>query len=735
MTTEGKRVICLLEGQERPKGVDGEEEFNVLDVVAARLKGAVEEEESVSNEQQDEEQEPAAKRAAQLEGNADSARSLLKLVQETQTKHEQAAKCDPPALEDAQDSMVIPPRMTRASNVVSFPGAFAVSPGPFAVSPGADYEINDDEELGGTNGSGAARSASSAVMDSMTAASASRLAVANPVEETNPQELQHARELRLADEATTRRQKDKQWKTSILLAGLVIVAIVVVSVALLVPGKNEKVVPTITVAPTMAPSEAPTTVLSFIEGRIMALLEPDTRMAIQHGPSSPQSRAFQWLLEDAENLPAYSDAQIQQKFALAALYFSTKGDSWMNRTNWLNHNVSECEWFNKPDFARKSALGQIFKGYLDEFAAEPMPRQHCNTDGIYQHLWLDLNNLVGTIPEEIYMLSSLQTLSLSNNKLSGSIPTSIGRLSALEGLVIFDQPTDGNIPSEMGLLTKLKSVILNNGNHQGTLPVEFWGLTNIATFAFTLTPNLQGSIPSEIANMSNLRWLVFDGCSLTGTLPKELGKIPSLEWLVFRDNMITGTVPSELGTASNLVIAAFRGNALDGRLPSEVGLLTALTQFGHRGNQVSGQIPSELGLLSGLTQGLHLRQNAFTGTIPTELGLLTGLHELWLQDNDLSGPIPSEFAELTTLGYMVMANNNLSGSIPTDLSKPLPNLHTLSLGGNLMLSGTVPEGICNLTGTCTMFKKVAESCLYPQGLHFNCTELLCGCDCPCGIHP
>jgi hypothetical protein len=57
----------------------------------------------------------------------------------------------------------------------------------------------------------------------------------------------------------------------------------------------------------------------------------------------------------------------------------------------------------------------LYTGYLDEFfptaessqeqqgnTTTTTPNNACHDNGLYQNLWLDQNNLMGTLPEELH---------------------------------------------------------------------------------------------------------------------------------------------------------------------------------------------------------------------------------------------------------------------------------------------------------------------------------------------
>jgi hypothetical protein len=70
-------------------------------------------------------------------------------------------------------------------------------------------------------------------------------------------------------------------------------------------------------------------------------------------------------------------------------------------------------------------------------------------------LYLDENQLAGTIPSEISNLTNLERLYLHNNQLTGSIPPEIGNLTNLERLSLHVNQLSGEIPEGICELTNL----------------------------------------------------------------------------------------------------------------------------------------------------------------------------------------------------------------------------------------------------------------------------------------
>ncbi|KAL5138355.1 Receptor-like protein EIX2 [Glycine soja] len=83
---------------------------------------------------------------------------------------------------------------------------------------------------------------------------------------------------------------------------------------------------------------------------------------------------------------------------------------------------------------------------------------------------LSNNNLSGTIPEGIALLSALQGLNLSHNHLSGHIPKRIGDMKSLESLDLSHDQLSGTISDSISSLTYLSHLNLSYNNLSGPIP-------------------------------------------------------------------------------------------------------------------------------------------------------------------------------------------------------------------------------------------------------------------------
>lgn len=297
--------------------------------------------------------------------------------------------------------------------------------------------------------------------------------------------------------------------------------------------------------------------------------------------------------------------------------------------------------------------------------------------------WLDFKSL-----------KSLTELDLSFNQIEGPLPPNLSScIPSIQKLVLHCNSLTGSIPPDVGNLCDLKYLILSRNKLSGPLPAALGKLQALKDLQLWQNQFI-GPIPSELGELSGLLRLSVDNCFLSGELPPSLGNMKSLQELHCFDNQISGSIPPEMGRLSQLVFLGLNGNQLQGRIPAELGQLSRLKKLFLHGNKLTGSIPSELGSLSEL-QKLSLRSNLLTGTLPVTLSLLSKLEAFTVSDNQLNGEILDGIGSLTRLEGLSMSGNQLEGSIPPVLGQ-LRCLRTLELQNN-KLSGPIPPQLGSLS--------------------------------------
>lgn len=363
--------------------------------------------------------------------------------------------------------------------------------------------------------------------------------------------------------------------------------------------------------------------------------------------------------------------------ALKALYESTGGAEWMQKTNWPIGD----SW---PTTATWEEFGTWF-GVLVE-----------NKD--VTELVFDFNNLVGPIPASLGNLTSLRKLSLYGNGLTGTVPVQLGNLTHLEYLALAANSLTGTLPSALSTMTSLKQLYANSNDFSGTTPAWIWDLPAIE--AVTLDANeFTGEIPNNIGNATTLKQLGMNNNHLTGSIPSTIGNLVNLEYLDLQLNSLSGSLPTTIGSLASLKQIYLVNNQLTGPIPNEIGNLTALEILSLHNNHFTGSLPSTISNLVNLTT-LDIQSSELTGTIPPGIGNCVSLTNLALYGNNLEGTIPVTIGNLTNLQWLGLGENELTGSIPPQIGN-LTNLFSLQLNGN-QLSGPIPESIGNLTNLNTL---------------------------------
>ena len=153
-----------------------------------------------------------------------------------------------------------------------------------------------------------------------------------------------------------------------------------------------------TPSPTSSPSVSPAPTSTF--ERLFGLISAYSGRAVLDDSTTPQSQAFQWIIGDFDSSGGWPDETILERYALASIFYSTNGGRWLTVTDFLLQR-SYCDW----------------QGV--ECASN-------NGNDVITSLSLPSENMDGTLPREIGLLTSLTALDLSENALSGSIPSEIG---------------------------------------------------------------------------------------------------------------------------------------------------------------------------------------------------------------------------------------------------------------------------------------------------------------------
>ncbi|XP_037438694.1 receptor-like protein EIX2 [Triticum dicoccoides] len=336
-----------------------------------------------------------------------------------------------------------------------------------------------------------------------------------------------------------------------------------------------------------------------------------------------------------------------------------------------------------------------------------------------QELYLDHNNLTGTLPDRLENFSSLSTLWLNNNKLFGEIPVGIRKLTNLVDLWLDSNNLHGIVTQDhFTNMTSLQNLWLS-GNSITMLVNNTWStpfsLTSAGFRSCILGPQFTAWIIQQtlytldISNTSihdsipGTFWIGMYRCRVLDLSENQIyGMLPTyflfggMEAVILdiSSNQLVGPIPT---LPMNLGLLDLSGNNLSGALPSDIGApgLEILMLFK---NSFSETIPCSLFELQNL-QFLDLSENKLNGTLANCLRApkTSNVTMLNLNNNNLSGRIPPFLQRCKELKFLDLAYNEFSGSLPTWIGSKLPSLAFLRLRSN-MLSGGIPGELTKMHG-------------------------------------
>jgi hypothetical protein len=157
------------------------------------------------------------------------------------------------------------------------------------------------------------------------------------------------------------------------------------------------------------------------------------------------------------------------------------------------------------------------------------------------------------------------------------------------------------------------------------------------------------TVPNALGGLQNLQFLFVADAFITGDLSYMEGMPAIVEHWIDINPDLSGTIPSFIGELTTLISFSVTENSMVGPLPTELGLLTNMVQMWFYANQLTGQIPSELGNLISMDL-LQLEANMFTGIMPAEIcgnrGFLRPLEILGADCNDQNFEVSSTIVPL-----------------------------------------------------------------------------------------
>lgn len=201
--------------------------------------------------------------------------------------------------------------------------------------------------------------------------------------------------------------------------------------------------------------------------------------------------------------------------------------------------------------------------------------------------------------------------------------------------------------------------------------------------------NLNGPLPDNFGQLTELELVLFDFNDLNGSIPPSIGQLQKLKNFSAIENSFSGEIPDEIYDLASLTLLCFRDNQLTGTISPLIAKLQELYLLCFDGNDLSGEIPAEIGALPKLGV-LWLARNDFEGVVPSTFKNLNRLDRFSLGPG-LEGNVEDFIPENDVMNYIFIIGTDITGDI--NFFCNLPNLQTLSISYN-ELYGTI--GTCFL---------------------------------------
>ncbi len=410
-----------------------------------------------------------------------------------------------------------------------------------------------------------------------------------------------------------------------------------------------------------------------------------TKKVVLHSGSTPPGNCSFWIPASRGIVP---DAWEYR--ALRELYDSLGGSQWVRKTSWpattsktINITAAQMNaWFGitvgggditRIELPSNNLVGKLpesigtFKRMnrlriQDNHIHGTIPESLCSITAL-TYLNLGINSFDGAIPESIGNLVNLTWLGLYTNPLEGNLPQGLFNLTNLENLYIFYTNIDGAIPSSISAFSKIKVLHLYQNKHTGPLPSELFGLVTLTNLAVSNNVTLNGSIPPEIGNLTNLTELWLNGNDFSGQLPESFGNLSKMKYLQLSMNRFTGPLPASMSSMKSMEWAALALNEFSGPIPSWFGDMPLLDSLWLYGNKFTGELPENLKNATSLVI-LDVHNNKLEGALPLWLGSLNKLRTLRLGTNNFEGTIPLSLQNLNNIKELDLSFTKLTGEIP-----------------------------------------------------------------------
>ena len=201
-------------------------------------------------------------------------------------------------------------------------------------------------------------------------------------------------------------------------------------------------------SPSASPSMAPVDITST--PLFSYLITLGTPADVLTDPTTPQGRAFRWLLQPT--VEQISVFRVPQRYALVALDYALHASdttSSSSSVSWRREDADICDW----------------QGVT------------CDTNSEVTEVKWSSQRLAGGMIPEIKLLNKLEKVDLAENEITGTLD-SFWDLPELTHLYLFSNKFSGTIPSDRSAPSGLQRVYLGSNQLTGPLPLTLASSTS-----------------------------------------------------------------------------------------------------------------------------------------------------------------------------------------------------------------------------------------------------------------
>mmetsp|Transcript_3500 Transcript_3500/g.7623 ORF Transcript_3500/g.7623 Transcript_3500/m.7623 type:complete len:763 (-) Transcript_3500:160-2448(-) len=244
---------------------------------------------------------------------------------------------------------------------------------------------------------------------------------------------------------------------------------------------------------------------------------------------SPQRRALDFIIDDDLQQLCPDDPTLAQRYIAVVFYYSTDGPDWTecSAPDDISDPTAVAEANASCSIRGDGSQLAGDKAWLTDVTECEWGGITCDNNGNVVSLFLEDNNLAGTLPFELQDLSILRILHVEEGQTSGTIPAEYANIRTLEELDLNFNVIRGTIPEGLYQLNNLVELDLNDNQ-------------------------LSGTINPAVGNMPNLQFFQLQNNLVEGTVPVEIGQLDRLVIFNIDDNRFTGTMPQEVCDRRNI---------------------------------------------------------------------------------------------------------------------------------------------------------------------------------------